>query len=343
MPQELRNVYLFTGEDDFSIQRKIQTWKTEFTKKYSTEAMSLIDATIIDEAQVLDQLKEVLAPSLFASKKLIVVKDALPGSEKFNAFIFATILDLPKDYFLVFWQTKKLDKRLSFAKEFLKHLNVSEFTLPHGPALNAWIKAEAKFLGAEIDDKAVDKLAAYLGRDLFEEKKFGGRVVERKEVFNLWQAHNELAKLSSLTGNITTTEVEMLSRPKLNENVFILSDAIVRKDVRQALKTLEDLLSLSFLDEKSSIIKLIGLLAEQVRSELAVSTLQQQNLSQIQIAERMGWSAGRVFVVSQHVNLNDSSKLENFLKNLLEIDVKLKSSDANPKLLLDLFITKACV
>src|SRR3990167_8055922 len=155
------NAYLFYGEDDFSIARKAKFWKDEFTKKFSGNAITELDGEKLSEPELISKFKEALTPSLFASKKLILVKNGLPAkasSEALLELVLKAISDLPKDYFLVFCQTTKLDRRLSSTKKiFASIANQTEFNLPHGIQLNGWIQAYVKQKSAAIDSAAVEK------------------------------------------------------------------------------------------------------------------------------------------------------------------------------------------
>lgn len=336
------NIYLFSGEDDFSLRRKIDLWKTEFAKKYSAQAVSFFDGAELSEADLIKNLQDQLAPSLFSSKKLIIIRDGLPTKATQTALIdFVLGLSVPKDFLLVFWQTSKLDGRLGFTKKFLASgVNVNEFILPHGTALNAWIKAMAKNLRVEITDEAAGLLAEFLGRDLFEEKKAGGRVVDRKEAFDLWQVNSELSKLAANTEKIEAQTVRSLVKPKIPDSVFRLSDSLASKNQIESFNALNNYLETSTGDEKSAFIKVIGLLAEQFRSLLLINLLIAEKLDNATIAERLGWSSGRVFVVSKNASNFSVEKLKTMLGQLLLIDQKMKSSDTSPRLLVDLFIAQ---
>ncbi|HTL39194.1 MAG TPA: hypothetical protein VL306_00030 [Methylomirabilota bacterium] len=340
--QTKSNIYLFSGEDDFSLRRKIELWKKEFAKKYSSQAICFFDGSQMPENELIKQLQDQLAPSLFSTKKLIIIRDGLPSKATQAAlidFILALPGKVPQDFLLVFWQTQKLDGRLGFTKKFLaRDININEFTLPHGLELNGWIKAMAKNLSAEITDQAADLLAQFLGRDLFEEKKFGGRVVERKEAFDLWQAYSELNKLATAQTVIDPQGVKNLIKPKIPDSVFSLSDNLAQGEQKQAYQSLENYLENAGGDEKLVFIKVVGLLAEQFRSLLLVRLLSDQKLDNAEIAEKLGWSTGRIFILSKHARNFSVAILTNFLNQLLNIDYKLKSSDNNPRLLVDLFI-----
>lgn len=339
------NVYLFYGEDDFSLRRKIDHWKQEFAKKYTAQAVTFFDGAQLGEADLIKELEIQLAPSLFSTKKLIIIRDGLPTKATQTA-LAEFVLKLPgsvsPDFFIVFWQSQKLDGRLGFTKKFLASgITVNEFVLPHGAGLNQWIKSAVLSLNVTITDQAADLLAVFLGRDLFEEKKIGGRVIERKEAFDLWQVYSELSKLSAASSNIDPKLVQALVKPRVPDSVFDLSDNLASGNTKLAFQSLQNYLETATGDEKTAFIKVIGLLAEQFRSLLLVSILQAQNLDNSAIAEKLGWSSGRIFILSKHAKNFSQPTLTRLLGQLLAIDLKLKTSDANPRLLVDLFISSA--
>jgi len=178
-------------------------------------------------------------------------------------------------------------------------------------------------------------------RDLFEEKKVGGRVIERKEAFDLWQVYSELQKLTTAFDTIDSSEVEKLVKPKIPDSVFYLTDEVVGKNQKGSMLAFENFLSTQTADEKASIIKIVALLAEQIRSLLVVALLNQEGLDQEKIAEKLNWSTGRVFITSKNSRNLSVSKLKQLLANLLNIDRKIKTSDSNLKLDVDLFLVQA--
>jgi DNA polymerase III subunit delta len=338
--------YIFFGEDDFSLRRKLDTWKREYAKKYSADSIVNLERSEAGESDMVGQLEQALSPSLFSSRKLVIAKDFLPAKaaeEKLGEYLLQRIQSLPKDYFLVLWQTSRPDRRLGLVKKILAAgAAVTEFELPHGMMLNGWIKAYAKTLDLSLDDSAIEELAKYLGRDFYEEKKAGGKVIERKEAFDLWQAHSEIQKLASYSKQADVAAVRALVKPKIPENVFALTDELARKNRKGSLQILEQLLGQPAADEKSATIKIIGLLAEQVRGMLVVKVLHEEGKSSQEIADALGWSSGRVFITSKNASVQNTGHLKRMLTQLTEIDSKLKSSEDNPKLLIDQFILAVC-
>ena len=340
------NLFLFFGEDHFSLYRKVSKWKTEFAKKYSASAITVIEAAELSEIDIIKSLQTHFSPSLFTSKKLIVVRDGLPTKAtqtQLADFLLNTLDSIPKDFFVIFWQSQKMDGRLNFSKKFQAKVTVTVFSLPHGLMLNQWIKAMTKALGGTITDQAANRLAQFLGRDLYEEKKAGGKVIETKEAFDLWQVYSELLKLSANNNQIDTSEVESLVRPKIPDSVFNLTDQVVARNQKGAFQALENFLANQTVEEKTSLIKIVALLSEQLRSLLVVSLLLQQELNNDQIAEKLGWTSGRVFITARNLRNVSTGKLKQLLSKLLSIDYQIKSSDTNHKLDLDLFLAQATV
>src|SRR5216683_2889818 len=99
------NIYLFFGEDTFSMRRKIDHWKSEFAKKYSASSIAIVESQNIAEMDLIKKLRDELAPSLFSTKKLLIIKDCLPRKAtqtELVDFLLAFVLLIPKDYFVIF-------------------------------------------------------------------------------------------------------------------------------------------------------------------------------------------------------------------------------------------------
>src|SRR3989344_5149240 len=103
------NIFLFHGEDDFSLRRKIDHWKREFAKKYSASSINVLDADNLVDPELIAKLKNELAPSLFSSKKLIIIRNCLPRKADSSRaeFLLGFVPQIPKDYFVIFWESTK--------------------------------------------------------------------------------------------------------------------------------------------------------------------------------------------------------------------------------------------
>jgi DNA polymerase III delta subunit len=125
----------------------------------------------------------------------------------------------------------------------------------------AWISARARMHGIKLDKEAVATLASAAGSD-----------TERIE--------QEIKKLGAYAGNATATaaDVRSLVSGAIEADVFELTQAVVRKDARTAVATLERLLA-----DGNAVQQILALLLWQFRVLLFASAMR-TNAD----AERMG-------------------------------------------------------
>jgi len=240
---------------------------------------------------------------------------------------------------------EKLDKRLAFVKKLTKdkRITIQNFDLPHGRELNVWIEKRVKDLGGKISKAVVEVLAVRLGRDEGTEKKFGGKIVEIKEAFNLWQADSEIQKLlaCSSAGEISENDVNNLVSENLEIDGFKITNAIGDGRKQEALDLIGHFLSeQTGSDEKGSIIQLSALLAEQFRNVAMVQDFSARHTPESEILEKTGWKSGRLFVMKKISSKFPSKKVMEFLKKVEALDTELKTTQTPPKVLLDLIVAQ---
>ena len=216
------------------------------------------------DAESFSAISDLAGADLFAKTK-IYVKNMI-GLFNSKANIASLAVSKP-DYFL----EEKLDKRSADNKKLLanKAVQIKEFVLPHGREVDAWLIARAQALGTKLSARTADVLAVALGRDNAKEIKAGGKVVAVQEVYNLWQAENELQKLACHAAGAEITEADVASLVNLNEEVdaFELTNAIADGNKQKALFLMDRFLrQQSGGEEKGAVIQLNALLAEQFRS-----------------------------------------------------------------------------
>lgn len=240
---------------------------------------------------------------------------------------------------------EKLDKRSSFNKQLLanKKIKAEEFNLPHGAELNKWIEKRVKELDGTIDKPAVEELAVRLGRDEAKETKFGGKIVDVKEIYNLWQADGEINKLL-MAGDgkqITKELVENLVSQNSEVDVFDIINSIGEKNKDRALGLISGFLETGTgSDEKGRIIQLNALLAEQFRNVLMVQSFGVEKTPEAEILEKTGWKSGRLFVIKKIASRFQPKMVLDLLTKLDSLDTELKTSSTPPRVLLDLITSQ---
>ena len=321
---------LLLGLDDFS--------KKQHLLKLSN-GQSLPEDVYFDEASV-PALEVLAGADLFASAKRHIFYFFPPGFSEPDV-----TAKLAKSRNQIIIITEKLDKRVGDNKKLLANKDVVtvDFVLPHGKQLDAWLVSRAGELGAKLSSVAADALARALGRDEAIETKFGGRVTEVKELFSLWQADSELRKLIAHAAGreITVQDVESLVVKNENADVFDLTNAIADGKKYDALFLTHKLLGLQTgAEEKTAIIQLNALLAEQFRSLAALQDFLHNKKTEEEILDFTGWKPGRLFMMKKAAQKFSTSKVLDFLNKLKALDEELKSTSTPAKVLLDLIIVQ---
>jgi DNA polymerase III delta subunit len=322
-------ILFFYGDDSYSLRHELAALRAKF---FLWEEL-MIDPELTDH-ELRSRLQESLeSQGLFAKKKLVILRNFLDDLENYpetREYLEKASANLSPDITLAFAQTESCDKRLSFFRFLQKKAQVKEFSSPTGKALEAWIKKRLLAGGFEIREEALESFLEKLGLD-----------------YNLWQIENELGKLmlygdKKAQGGKTVTKkmVQQIVPTTVSQSVFDLTNAIAEGRIPDALWLLEQFLKgSSAADSKKEIIQIVGALASQIRSLILVQDF--KNQSPGEIAKILGWKEGRVWINLKLAKKFSKERLLKLLADLKAIDLRLKTSEEPPKLLLTLFFQKA--
>lgn len=323
-------VYLFLGPDDFSKKQNIHLLAKE----------QAAELEFFNDPALAPSLSHLAQGDLFSRPKISVLEDTVSA--------YSQMGDLDKLFAsknTVIFSQEKVDKRSSANKKFLadQRLEVKNFPLPHGDQLNHWLISRAKFYGANLPAEAAEELAARLGRDRAKETKFGGKVVEVEEVYNLWQADNELLKLQAFASAAAISKQDVVELVSENGEVdaLAITNAIADNKKDQALGLLHGFLKeQTGSDEKGAVIQLNALLSEQFRNVAMVQDFTARKILENKILEKTGWKPGRLFVIKKIAGRFSPKKILQLLDKLAALDEELKTSQLPAKVLLDLIVVQ---
>ncbi len=322
-------IYLLLGSDDYT--------KKSFIDSLVKEKGATL--SVYEENQELPDESIFFETDLFLKPKVFLINQA-------RSFKNIQKLAWSKNYIIV--SVKSLDKRKKENKEFLENpaVVIKSFFLPHKEELDKWIISRAKELNAKINPVAVRELAIRLGRDDAKENRIGGKIISVDEVYSLWQADSELKKLAAWANGreITKQDVELLIFRNGETDALSITNAIADKNKILSLE-----LSAKFLsqgtggDEKSAVIQLNALLAEQFRNVAMLQDLIAHNQTETQILELTKWKSGRLFVMKKIAQRFSVAQVLDLLSKLNALDSELKSSTMPPKVMLDLILTQLLI
>lgn len=326
-------LYLLLGSDDFSKKEFIEGLKIK---------QGIKRAVVFDGSGDLASLA--LSGDLFGGKQLIIARDYFSGAlglssgsdaGQDSAELIKAVKAAPND--IVFIE-EKLDKRKSETKKILasKDLKVVEFEIPQGADFKAWVLARAKKLGLSFAAGALD---IFLHRLTGQENivagysaggsGYGAPVFGSQLLYDLWQADSELQKLKTFAGDnpVGAQDISALVPENIDDNIFKITNAIGDKNRALAVRYLTDYMDrFAGSDEKTKIISLSGLLAEQFRSILAFTDLQQQGKGESEIAAATGFAPGKMFVYKKLAKSFGRDKAAQTLRKLELLDEEIKTT-----------------
>lgn len=271
----------------------------------------------VEPAAVLQALSTV---SLFASKRLVVVKDVERMGERKRA-LFLDYLDRPAPQTYLVFTAGKADMRTKFFSRLQKKWPAVRYYHPYNLyEVEKWIRSTLKQSGFSIDAPAARLLTEGHGRELS-------------------VLRNELDKLMVYrggAGDITVSDVAAVSGQSREFNQFELADAVGDRDVERSLGVINRL----FQDGVPPILILAALTAL-FRRLWAGKTLEGEGrtdreiLSALQIRFK-----GEKFLTQ--LRGFEKRELEMIYPGFVRIDEAIKTGSGDPELMLETLILRIC-
>lgn len=318
-------VYLLVGEESYFVDETIKLLKTTLNSKEEAEVMTFdlneqpIDY-VIDEADTIP---------FFTERKLIIAKNAsfLKATEKGKEKIEHDLkrlenwLQNPTDTAITVFIApyEKLDERKKVTKLMKEKCVVLLAETPQNKDLNVWVQSEAQRQGKVIADDAIGKLFEMVGP-------------------NMLQLQLEIEKMALYLGEeheITIELVQDLVAKTLEHDAFKMLNAYLEHNQEETLKIYHDLLR-----QKEEPIKLVGLLANNIRTMTNIFYLQKKGYTQQQIAKQLKIHPYRVQIISGQRHRPSDQRLLQALYSLAEVDLQLKTTGGNRERHLELFLMK---
>ena len=279
----------------------------DFVAEHTDMAVERLDG---DEADAARMRESVSSLPFLTARKLVVLYE--PGKQKaFAENIDAVLKDVAETTDLVIVEPK-LDKRLAYYKTLKKATDFREFGDLDAAGLARWAESYAKALDAS--------LAPENARFLID------RVGPNQQLLK-----QELDKLIAYEPQITKATIELLTEPTPQSTVFELLDAAFAGNTKRAMALYHEQRALKV--EPQAII---AMLAWQLHVLALVKTAEKRSADIIAREAKIN-----PFVVrkSQSLARNLSlERLKSMLKELLELDVRLKTVTVEPDEALQLLL-----
>jgi DNA polymerase-3 subunit delta len=305
------------GADTFRSRQKLNEILAKF-KKVDPAGMNLVTLDM-SEQKFADFIRAVGALPFMAKSRLVVVKNLLAeGNARDQAAVLAMLVEkkIPTSTTVVFFEYQSVDKRTKEFKQLKKLTRAQEFEVLPEWKLNKWIRDEVSRRGGKIAGAAVDKLAAFVGNDL-------------------WRLNNELEKLLAYSRGrpITADSVALLAKANLDENIFHLVDAIGRGRSGEALSLLHENLALGKNEQY-----LLAMIAFQFRNLAQVVPLIERGWPVEKIKQELGLHPFVLRKTLAQAKNFTTKKIQRVYDKLVRADLAMKTGKIDPRVALDLLV-----
>lgn len=307
------NSYLLEGSDHLTVNNIIS--KIIATEKFDSIPINNYD---MDSVPLDNALEDLDTYGFFQDKKVIVISnfDNLKFDDNLDSIehLFKYLKSSSKDN-LLFIVCNKIDDRKKIYKDLKKIMSYQKIDI-------------------DAEDFIKEQLASY--------KLEAGviRLISDLCQNDISKIYNECLKLKCFKIDnkfITKDDVNSLVTKKLsqlNELSFSLIRLMAEKDKHGALKTYNELLEYQF-----EPLSIIGLLESQFRLMYQIKVLSKDGLNNDEIAKKLGEkSSYRIKKVREVTKFYSKSEILDVFIRLSDIDLKIKTSIADPVFLLQLFI-----
>ena len=307
---KLNSIYLLYGEETFLLESCLKKIKNGFGK-----LIPGINYIKIDSSNVNSLISDMETPAFGYNKKLIIARDTglfkkdgrkkvqanFEIVNKINTYIQENLDTIKEAVTLVFVEQEADKNELYNTIE--KIGVICNFEEQKSAEVTNRIKGLCKAYKVQIDDYVVKYLIESIG-------------------LNMQDVINELRKLieyAGENGTITKESIELLCIKKIDSVIFDLTDNLGKKNTKQALKVLNELIY-----TKEPVQRILITLYNHFKKLYIVKLCEKYNKN---IAESLKLKPNQTFLVSKYktqANYFKERELRNILEELINLDSNYK-------------------
>lgn len=317
-------LYLLYGTETYFINETMQLLMSEALEEEDREFN--VVTYDLEESYVEEALEDARTLPFFGERKIIIMKSPFfltAQKEKLEQNIKALeeYIAEPSPFAIVVFIApyEKLDERKKITKLLKKTAEVVEANAMQVQDVQKWIVGRAEEDHVDIEDRATKLLLELTG---------GNITTLAKEM-------DKLMLYVGIGGEITESLVTELVPKSVEQNVFVLTEKVVKRDIAGAMHILDSLFT-----QQEEPIKLLALLVSQFRLLYQVKELQQRGYGQNQIASHIGVHPYRVKLAMNQTNAFSFEALKKVIHELAEADYNMKTGKMDKRLVLEFFVMR---
>lgn len=302
----MNNVYLIYGNNYSLIKREIDKIKEDTLDVVKYDLSNTKVDELLDDASCI---------SLFSGKKVLIGENALfltssdTTTDHDLTYLEKYLKDNNHENITIFYVLKeKLDDRKKIVKLFKDRAKVISFEDIDDKNLYKFVLDEFKKEGFKLDIKTANYFVSYVGKNI-------DIIISEINKMKIYKDNNKL---------ITIDDINSISSKGFNDNVFDLTDAIMKKDFDKIFCVYNDLITIGE-DE----IKILSLISNQFILVYQCKLLDESNCDQKAIANLLNVHPYRVKLALETDYM--TYELKNIIKKLHDLDFKIKSGNIDKK------------
>lgn len=312
---ELLPVYLLVGEERFFRHQGRMLIHEVIVERHGGSV------AVFGPDDALEQvLEELRGDSLFAARRMVEIMEADAFLKSYGDAL-VRYLEHPSATGVLVIQAAKVDGRTRLPGVVRSAGMLIDCPRMYDNQIPGWVRGEVRRRGCGISGSAVSLLVDEVGNNLFalasEIEKLITYLGERKEI--------EPADVAQLTGHTRSWII------------WALTDALGRREVKSALRILEDLLR-----EGSEPIGLIGMLNWQIGRFWRGKYLLEGGADRRQVMSKLHVPPKFADALVEQIGRFSKNDLARLSRMLLGVDITLKSTALPPKVVLERFLVEAC-
>lgn len=320
------NKYLFYGKEEYLMDKAVEKIK----EKYITNSIGAMNFDKINGKEIeLKDLVNICETLPFMSEKRIVVIDNIGsfisnlGNKQDKLYDY---LDTLADFLILIFldRDEEIKKNMKIYKYFNKTKNVVDFSKLEGRYLDKFIEDLVKKNNKKISQGNI----AYFTQ----KSSYNSRNID----ISLFELENELLKVINFSkGEITRDDIDEVLVDNQDINIFDLLTQIVNLNTDKALDLLDEMYM-----KNEPIQRIHYMITRQTRMMLSYKVYEKKGYSPSMIQSKMKVGNFEFRKFKNESMRFTIQKLSYIMKELLEMDKKLKTSLIDDKLAMEMFIVK---
>jgi len=316
------NLYTVLGEQVVLCEKKI----AEILEKHQLTAADM-NSYDMRETPIQNALFDLQTVPFLCPKKAVLVKNPefLTGKDSKNQIhdlnLLSSFLENPitDNIMIIHAPYEKLDERKKLVKLLKKKSEFIKFEKNTEESLKQWVKN--RLMDKEIDFEA-DAIQLLL------------KLTQAKiDLLDQELEKIDLYFLSASSKKLTTEIVQLIVTRQLDDNVFLLTDALTQHKVKEAYKIYQDLLA-----QNEEPFKLLILIGTQFRLMKHIIQLSRQGYTEANIAKILGVHPYRVKVIGHQAQRFKLEVIEAYIYQISQMDYKIKTGSLQKELAIELLI-----